>query len=389
MSISKRFQKLLLLRDRTGLRKILSNISWLFADRILRMGCGLMVGVWVARYLGAEQFGMFSYATAFFALLSPLATLGLDTIVVSRLVGDPSQQQRILGTSFWMRFLAGWLTWAISILGILLLRHDDRTTITIVVILGFTSIFQSVDTIDLWFQSQVKSKYSVLAKNIAFVISTLLKVVLITTHASLVAFAWVSLLEFGLGAIGLLIVYKQQGHLIRLWLWSKSLAKDLIKESWPLILSGLSIMIYMKIYQIMLGEMVGGKAVGIYSVATRISEIWYFIPMAIVPSASPSIYAAKKIGEDGYYRKIKQLIRLMVLMPVIVTIPVSFLSVSIITTLFGNEYAESGQILAVHIWAGVFVFMGVATSPWFTAEGLNHLSFQRTFLGGITNVILN
>jgi polysaccharide transporter, PST family len=67
----------------------------------------------------------------------------------------------------------------------------------------------------------------------------------------------------------------------------------------------------------------------------------------------------------------------------------SFLSGSIVTTLFGSEYVESGQILAVHIWAAVFVFMGVATSPWFIAEGLNHLSFQRTFLGGITNIILN
>ena len=389
MSISKRFQKLLLLKERTGLRKILANISWLFADRILRMGFGLVVGVWIARYLGAEQFGIFNYATAFVALFSPLANLGLDELVVQRLVGDRSKYQQLLGTSFWMRFFAGWLTWGIAILGVFLLRHDDPTSIAVVAILGSASIFQCVDTIDLWFQSQLQSKYTVFAKNVAFVIATLLKVYLITVHAPLIAFAWVALLEFGLGAIGLVIVYKQQRHLIRLWSWSQSLAKELIGESLPLIFSGLTIMIYMRIDQIMLGQMVGDKAVGIYSAATRISEVWYFIPMAVASSVSPAIYEAKKISEELYYRRIGQLNRLLVIGAIIVALPMTFLSGTIINLLFGSGYVEAGGILAIHIWASVFVFTGVATSSWFIAEELNYLAMYRTLLGAITNIILN
>ena len=53
----------------------------------------------------------------------------------------------------------------------------------------------------------------------------------------------------------------------------------LLVESWPLLLSGISIMVYMKIDQIMLGQILGDESVGIYSAALRISEIWYFIPM--------------------------------------------------------------------------------------------------------------
>lgn len=389
MFISKKLQELLLLRERTGLRKIITNIVWLFADKILRMGCGLVVGVWVARYLGIERFGIFNYATAFIALFSPLATLGLDGLVIRRLVGDSSQQQQLLGTSFWMRFFAGWLTWGLTILSVFLLRHDDQTIIILVAILGSANVFQSLDTIDLWFQSQVQSKYTVFAKNIAFVIATFLKVLLINSKAPLLAFAWISSLEFALGAIGLIIVYEQQKHLLKLWSWSQQLAKELIKESLPLIFSGLTIMIYMRIDQIMLGQIIGDKAVGIYSAATRISEVWYFIPMAIASSVSPAIYEAKKVSETLYYRRIAQLNRLLVLSSFIIALIMTFLSGLIINLLFGSAYAESGVILAIHVWTSIFVFTGVATGSWFVAEHLTHLFLYRTLSGAVVNILLN
>ena len=389
MSIAKRLQELPLFKNSTGLYQILANISWLFADRILRMGFGLIVGVWVARYLGVQQFGIVNYATAFVAIFNPLATLGLDVVVVRRLVADPAQQQQILGTSFWMRFVAGWLTWAIAIIGIYVLRPDDRTMIVTVTILGVGSIFQSIDTIDLWFQSQVQSKYSVLAKNAAFLATASIKVGLIVIQAPLLAFVSLILLEAILGAVGLLVVYKKQGHLIKLWQWSRELGRDLLRESLPLILSGLTIMIYMRIDQIMLGQMVGDKAVGIYSAATRISEVWYFVPMTVSSSVMPSIFKAKEISEELYYQRIGKLNRGLVWLAIAVAIVMTFVAKPLILILFGDNYLESGTILAIHIWASVFVFTGVATSGWFIAENLTYLSLYRTLSGAIVNILLN
>lgn len=389
MSIAKRLQELPLFKNSTGLYKILANISWLFADRILRMGFGLIVGVWVARYLGVQQFGIVNYATAFVAIFNPLATLGLDVVVVRRLVADPAQQQQILGTSFWMRFVAGWLTWAIAIVGIYILRPDDPTMIVTVTILGAVSVFQSIDTIDLWFQSQVQSKYSVLAKNAAFLATVSIKVGLIVIQAPLLAFVSLILLEAILGAVGLLVVYKKQGHLIKLWQWSRELGRELLRESLPLILSGLTIMIYMRIDQIMLGQMVGDKAVGIYSAATRISEVWYFVPMAVSSSVMPSIFKAKEIGEELYYQRIGRLNRGLVWLAITVAIVMTFVAKPLILLLFGDNYLESGTILAIHIWASVFVFSGVATSGWFIAENLTYLSLYRTLSGAIINILLN
>jgi PST family polysaccharide transporter len=149
-------------------------------------------------------------------------------------------------------------------------------------------------------------------------------------------------------------------------------------------------MIYVKIDQVMLGSIMGNEEVGLYSAAARISEIWYFIPMAICSSVAPSIYSAKREAtEDSFYKKIGQLLRLLSLIAMTISFPVAFLSERIIVAMFGVDYSLASPILSIHIWASLFVFMGVGASSWFISEGLTHFSFRNTLTGAIVNVFLN
>lgn len=383
-------QKLSYLRNSPDLLKMTINTGWLFGDRILRMGIGLFVMVWVARYLGVEQYGTLNYASAFAALFGTISTLGLPNLVIRTITESPENRDKILGTTFWLQLGGGIITLILTVLTIFLVKPDDTLTIFLVAILGSAGIFKSFDTIDLWFQSQVQSKYTVLAKNTAFIILALVKVILINFNAPLIAFAWTTLAELIVGAIGLIIAYQYQGYSLKLWRWSLSLGKKLLKESWPLILSGITIMIYLKVDQIMIGLMINTAAVGLYSSATSVSEVWYFIPTAIVSSVAPSIYKAKKDGNDLlYYQKITKLLKILNIIAISIALPMTFLSKPLILLLYGQEFIEAGTILAIHIWASLFVFMGVATSPWFISEGLTNLSFRRTLLGAFTNVLLN
>jgi len=381
------------LRDRLGssqnLQKILPNIGWLFADRILRMGVGLLVGVWVARYLGPEKFGLYSYALAFVALFGVLSALGLDNIVVRDIVRDPSTKDEIMGTTFALKLLGGTIGLLMTTTGIFLVRPHDTLMHTLVAIIAAGLVFQSFETFTFWFQSQVQAKYIVYAKNGAFLLIALVKIVLILYRAPLVAFAWAALAEIILGSAGLALAYRTKGHFVGLWRGSLSRARTLLGDSWPLILAGMAIVVYMKIDQIMLGEMLGNQAVGIYSAATRVSEIWYFIPVAIVSSAAPSIVEAKKMGENLYYQKVEKLFRLVAALAVSIVIPMSFFSGHVIHLLYGPAFIGAGPVLAIHIWAAVFVFLGVAQGPWTLNEGLMKLSLQRTVIGAVANVALN
>lgn len=372
-----------------NLRKVIGNTAWLFADRILRMVIGLIVGLWVARYLGPEQFGLYNYAIAFVALWGTFATLGLDSIVVRDIVREPSCRDETLGTAFVLKFLGGIAILLLTTGTISLLRPNDNLAYWLVAIIAAGTVFQAFDTTDFWFQSQVQSKYSVYGKTTAYLVVNLIKVALIQMHAPLIAFAWAALAEIALGAVGVVVAYRVKGQHLRAWRFSFFRAKALLKQSWPLIFSGIVIMIYMRIDQLMLGMLIGDKAVGIYSAAVKVSELWYFVPGAIVNSVFPSIIEAKTISENLYYERLQKVLNLMSILSYAIAIPVTLFSSKIITLLYDESYLEAGPILATHVWAGVFVSLGVTRSSWIIAEGLMKFSFATTAAGAVINVILN
>ena len=381
--------KLKSLQNHQGFMKYFRNTSWLFVEKILRMVVGLFVGIWIARYLGPEQFGLFSYAQSFVGLFAAIATLGLDGIVVRELIKDESRLNELIGTAFWLK-----VTGAIGVLVVLAIAVDlisiGTYANTLVFIIASATIFQSFNVIDFYFQSKVMSKFAVYANMISLFLSSIVKITLILNEATLVAFAWVVLFDSLILACGYIYFYlKQKNSIFFHWKFSKQTAVSLLKDSWPLILSGMVIAIYMKIDQIMIKEMIDSKAVGQYAAAVKLSEAWYFIPMVIASSLFPAIVNAKEQSKELYYERLQKLYDLMVWIAIAIALPITFLSDWIINLLYGAQYSQSGAILMIHIWAGVFVFLGVVSSKWFISENLQKYSFYRTLAGALINIILN
>ncbi|MBC7490239.1 MAG: flippase [Glaciimonas sp.] len=360
----------------------------MFAEQILRMIAGLMVGIWVARYLGPVQFGTFSYVIAFVALFSSIAKLGLDSIVVRDLVSAPSQRDRYVGTAFWLKLIGATLMLGAISLAVRLTTNDASTNLYIFIIASGT-IFQSFEVVDFYFQSKVLSKFVSTCKLTQLFISSLLKLYLIFTGADLLLFVIVSLVDQITLAISLYLAYRHQkiGSFYRHF--DLPTAKKLLRDSWPLIISNLVIMFYMRIDQIMIKEMLGEKEVGLYSAAARISEVWYFIPIILTNSLFPSIINAKMQSVELYYSRWQRLYALMLWTAIAIALPMTYLSDRLITMLFGEAYRDAGPVLTIHIWAGVFVFLGVASAKWFVSEDLQRYSVINTLVGAVVNILLN
>ncbi len=372
-----------------GLRKIISNTAWLFGEKILQMGLGLLVGVWVARYLTPEKFGLLNYAIAFVGLFSPIATLGLGNILVRDLAKDPSCKEETLGTAFVLKLLGGIVTLLLTVGTVVLLKPEDTLTQWLVGIAATGTIFLAFDCIDYWFQSQVQSKYTVWSTNSAYLLINGVKIALIQIGAPLIAFSCALMAEKAMGAVALTITYHRKGHFLKGWRFSLARAKELVVQSWPLILSGFVIMIYMRIDQVMLGQMRDNTEVGIYSAAVKVSELWYFIPGAIVQSVFPSIVKAKEINETVYEERLQKLFDIMSLISYSVAIPLTIFSGQIVTVLYGQKYAAAAPSLAVLIWAGLFVSLGLARSPWLITEGYMKFAAATTAVGAGVNMVLN
>jgi len=353
------------------------------------MTVGLVVSIWMTRYLGPAQFGLYSYVISFVGIFSVIANFGLDEIIVKNLVRDKEKEGEILGTAFGLKLIGGFI--AISIIAITAsIATSDAATNSLIMIVASAIIFQSFNVIDYFFQGKVLSKYVALSNGVVLFISSLVKIVLILNEAPLAAFAWVVVLDGLVLAVGLLIYFTMNASLPLQGLrFKKSLAYRLLSESWPLMLSGLVISVYMKIDQIMLKEMLSDDAVGQYAVAVRLSEAWYFIPLIICSSVFPAIINAKALNQDLYNERLQKLFDTLVAIAIFIAIPMTFASNWLIEILYGDQYSQAGNVLMIHIWAGVFVFLGIASSKWLIVENLQIYFTINTAIGVVINVVLN
>jgi O-antigen/teichoic acid export membrane protein len=372
-----------------NLSQIVGNIGWLSADQLVRLGLGVFIGVWIARYLGPAQFGALSYATAFVTIIGSFASLGLQGVVVRELIVQPGRETAILGSSLLLQFAAASTATVLSVLAVQWANAGDGVTIGLVSILALSLPFQSGAIVRYWFESKVLSRYVVWVENAVFVAVFLIKLLLIMTQASLMAFAWVVLVQSVLTAAGLGLLYVIKFHELGWWKPQLRECFRLLGRCWPLALSSIAIIIYTRTDQIMLDHMCGNSSVGIYAASLRLSEVWYTIPAIITGSLFPSILALRAKNLALYRQHVLGLLKLLVAIAVLVAVVVSLAATPLVELLFGNGYEASADILRIQMWSGVFVFIGVASSSWLIAEGLQLHSFYRTACGASINVGAN
>lgn len=377
------------LAHRPNLLKVLENIGWLVLDKILRLGVGLGISIWLARYLGPEKYGLLNFGLAMATFFSALALLGLRNIVVRDIVQHPEDAGNILGSAIFLQTIGGLIAYGLLIGTIYLLRPDDPHSQLVVAIVGLMLIFKFGEVAKYWFEAQVQSKYAVLAENSMYLLSAAVKISLILAEAPLAGIAGAFALDFALIATGLFLMLAWKGiDFADIGINFRTI-NNLLKDSWPLIFSALAIMVYMKIDQLMLGQMAGDRAVGIYSAAVKISEAWYFIAIAISTSVFPAIIQAKNISQSQYYSHLQTLHDALVLIALSIAIPMTIMSEFFIDLLYGADYQQSATVLTIHIWAALFVFLGVAGSRWFIAENFQISAMYRTVGGAVLNIILN
>jgi O-antigen/teichoic acid export membrane protein len=370
-----------------GFKKYFYNTTWMFAEKGLRLIAGLFVGAFVARYLEPGPFGLLNYAISLVSLFSALSALGLDQIVVRELIKNKSELNKVLGTVFVLRVI-GVLLVMLCLTIFIIISETEYNTSVIIYVVAVGMFFEGFSVIDFYFQSQVQSKYVVWSQMISLTCLSIFRIVLIYTEAPLVWFALAYSLDFLVLAIGLLFFYSRNYNIVN-WFFDFRKAKALLKQSWPLIIGGLSVGVYVRIDQIMIKWMLGNEASGNYGVAVRLSELWYFIPVAICGSVFPSIINSKMVDEILYQKRLQMLYDLMVSISVFVAILMTLFSDFIVGMLYGSAYSEASSILVIYIWSGVFVFLGVANGKRFVSENLLVFQMIGTAIAALMNIVLN
>lgn len=358
------------------------------AEQLIRIFTGVFVGIYIARYLGPEQFGVLSYVLALAAFVLAVSRLGMDAVLVRELVEIGDKRNQLMGTAFWLMISAALVCYLVVGLGIWFVGEAAHVKIYVWIV-SASALFASFLMIDYFFQSQLKAKYSAICKTFSLLLMSLVKLGLIFTGAELFWFVLASLIDHVVLAVLLLLaLHKTYGvSFLKYFNWHD--ARSMLSSAWPMVLTAVAALIYMRIDQVMIRNMLGLHEVGIYSAATKIYESWIVLPYIISVSLLPAIVKLKQGSVLDYQRRLTQLFRLVIWMSALAAIIVSIISEPLMVIAFGEAYRESASVVSIAMWTAVFASMGSISARYFNVERMEKKIALRTALAAFVNIGLN
>lgn len=368
--------------------KYLKNTSWIFLEQFVKLCAIFIVNIFIARYLGPEKYGVLSLSVSVVAIALTVSRLGMESVLIRELIGNTSKAAVYITTAFSLIFTAG--IFCIFLLYLILkLINVDKDTFNYIIFLSLSLIPQAFLVFDYYFQSQVKAKYSSLAKSLALVISAVFKLYLISVKASLLALIAAILFESILIAIFLFYIYlKKQSTPFQIK-FDKVVASKLLKCSFPMLLASLTTVLYMRVDQLMIKAMLGNFDLGVYSAVSRLYELWVMVSVVLCASLLPAIVRLKEQALSSYEHNMVLFFRVVVGASLFVAVLSSIFANELIQLLFGQLYMGGVLPFKILMWSSVFASIGSVTMRYLVVEKLERKVAQRTAVALGVNVVMN
>ena len=282
------------------------NIFWLASEKVLQFALALSIGTYVARFLGPDQYGLLGYAQGVVSMAATVTTFGIDNFVVRQLIIDPAKRDEYLSGAALIRLTAGLAFIGLAAVYCAVSSLSDSSA-QLILVMTLALPFSAIGVLALDLQAIVASKQAALARASQSVICSLLRLMSALCKFPVTVFAWINALEAPLFGTILMTCHRRSARAVRFKIPHLSTVAYLIGQGWPLLLSSISVILYMKLDQIMLKFMCGDVETGVYLAAVRLSELWYFIPSAICSSVYPSILRARETDSVKYATRMQLL----------------------------------------------------------------------------------
>lgn len=365
--------------------KIFSGAAWLYLDNFGRLAINIGVLILVARYLGPTDFGLLNYATAVVALFLSLAAFGFESPTIVMLVENRGKGGSILGTLLGLKLMTSVVSFALCVVYLLLFEGDPQHA-KVLFAAALSVIVTAPDCFDLPFRAQENQRPGSLSRLTGTLVAAAYRVLLLITGYGVFWFALAGVLEMFLISVFLLLFYRASPFRnLRLsfdWAW----ARLLLKQSLPLVVAAFGVVVYMKIDVIMLRHMTSDTVVGVYSVAQKLSEASYIIPVVIADAAFPALIRA--VG-SGNARAAQLYSDVIMAASMLVVFGALVFGGPIIRLLFGDQYAGAVGIFNVHVWSCLPIALAVARFRYLVTHKLQIYESFTVLLGAGLNIALN
>lgn len=367
--------------------KILRNASWIIVCKVFQAILGLVISMLTARYFGPQNFGIINYAASLTTLLTPIALLGFNIVLVKRIVSEPEHESTILGTAVLSSAISGSLCVLAIYLFVSFSSADDQLTIVVCTLYSTMLVMQGFELIQYWFQAKLLSKYASLMTLFAYTFISVLQIVFLLCGKSIAWFASIKTVEYALIAAGLMFVYRKLTN--QTLSFSFACFLDMFRESRYYILSNLMVMMFAQADRIMLNFMMSRESMGYYSAAVVCANLPEFVFLAIIDSFRSTIIEKKAVSQLEYESLLQKLYSVIIYLSLFQSIFITILARPIILILYGKAYLPAVVPLKIIIWYTAFSYLGSARIIWILAEKQETLLWKINLFGAILNIILN
>ncbi len=368
--------------------KEIKNAGWIIGGRVAQMFLSFFVSIFTARYLGPSNYGLINYASAYVAFFTSLCTLGINSVIIKDFVDNPNEQGEAIGTTIVLRAISSILS-SLMIVGIVgIIDRGETQTILVTALCSVALVFQIFDTINYWFQSRYQSKVTSIATLVAYIATSIYKIVLLILQKNVIWFAFATSVDYIVLAIFLMTAFDKHGGPKLRFSWKKG--KYLLSKSYHYILSGMMVAIYGQTDKLMLKQMLDETVVGYYSLAASINTMWVFVLGAVIDSLYPTIMALYKSGDkSAFERKNRQLYAIVIYVSIFVAILFALFGKYAVVLLYGKQYEPAAMPLSIISWYTIFSYLGVARNAWIVCNNKQKYLKYMYFSAVVINIFLN
>lgn len=355
------------------------SVTWMIAEKMLRLFAGALVTAAVARYLGPESYGSLAISIGIVAIAIAAANMGADHIHVSEFAQRAGAEgAAFLGSALLIRF--GWslvcllLLWA----AMAWLNVSHRNVVLILSAAVPISVFSIL-------AGKIQGRgafgtYSILScLSIAF--GALLRIAGIWWGAPLEFFATVFVAESAFMALLLLGWYQHAGATPLLGLRAQRvLAVCYFKTCLPTAMSATLMVLYLRFELFMVDALIGKAAAGMWSAALMFTVPWSMVAASIVPVANRRLAIA--FGDHvNYERKLVKLLRWMLLSAVAAAL-INCAAVALLAPLLlGPKFDAVAPIVFITSISFVPLFSGTVQELWIAHQRSTSTVLKKVLVG--------
>jgi len=221
------------------IKHYIKNFSWMMMENFIKVIIGLSVTIYVIRYLGPSDFGLLSYALSIVGILYPIATLGLDAILLRNIIKYKENEQTFIKTGYITRLIAGTSLFILTSL-IVYFYSDNKVFVWIMFILSFGMIIDSFSIYKEYFTAHVQNKYIAISGILSNIFAGILKLYFIFAKFSVIWFSSAFVIQKLVNVLSLKYFYNKNINNNKKSVYDRKLATQMLKDSWPLMFASFS-----------------------------------------------------------------------------------------------------------------------------------------------------